>query len=469
MRRRGLIAAIAGLATVLVAVPAWAFWTTTASTTVSAGATSLASVTGASATAVSASEIDVAWTSPSGQPTGTAYQVVRDTTTTVCATATSSCNDTTVSSGGHSYSITPVLPGTNWQGSTVSASTTAPALSLSLSPSTFSTVPKNLSGTVTGLETGATMTFRIDDAASGAILTSSPATVPSNGSVTNVTVPSGIPTGGHTIYVTDGTNTTSTTVTYTPGGDTTAPVLQALEMFDVNANGKVDRVVATFNENLASYTAGTAPWTLTNVPSGGTLSSVSVSGSAATLNISEGSGAADTAVGSFTVALAQNAAGIRDAAGNKSSFSATAPTDKAAPVPTSLSTTDGDATLATGDTFVVVFSEPVTGLPTNTTVTEDRAPSASVVTLSIPGVNAGAASLGSNDYLAKSGTKSLVFNATVAVSGSTVTVTATDLQSSSSDPANGSGTAFAYTPAAGITDAAGNAAGGTKALGTTAF
>jgi hypothetical protein len=43
-------------------------------------------------------------------------------------------------------------------------------------------------------------------------------------------------------------------------------------MRDNDADGKVDRVVVTFDEALAAYTAGTAPWTLTNVPSAGTLS-----------------------------------------------------------------------------------------------------------------------------------------------------------------------------------------------------
>ena len=61
-------------------------------------------------------------------------------------------------------------------------------------------------------------------------------------------------------------------------------------MRDIDANGKVDRVIATFSETLAAST-DTAPWTLTNVPSAGTLASVSTSGATATLVISEGAGA----------------------------------------------------------------------------------------------------------------------------------------------------------------------------------
>ena len=45
-------------------------------------------------------------------------------------------------------------------------------------------------------------------------------------------------------------------------------------------------------------------------------------------------GSVDTAVGSFTVALAASATGVKDAQGNLASFAATAPADKAGPVPT---------------------------------------------------------------------------------------------------------------------------------------
>jgi len=44
-------------------------------------------------------------------------------------------------------------------------------------------------------------------------------------------------------------------------------------------------------------TADTTPWTLANVPSGGTLSSVSVSAASATLTLTEGAGAPNTTVG----------------------------------------------------------------------------------------------------------------------------------------------------------------------------
>ena len=52
------------------------------------------------------------------------------------------------------------------------------------------------------------------------------------------------------------------------GGDTTAPSRTATQMFDVDADGFVDQVVVTFNENLAVCPAPcTSGWVLTNVPS----------------------------------------------------------------------------------------------------------------------------------------------------------------------------------------------------------
>src|SRR5207342_1854915 len=119
------------------------------------------------------------------------------------------------------------------------------------------------------------------------------------------------PSGYSVSFADQAGNPASQAVTFV--NDSTAPALSTLEMFDVNGNGKVDRVVATFNDTLAACTAPcTTGWTLGGpVPSNGTLSSVTIAGSAATLNINEGAGAANTAVGSFTIALAVTS-GIAD-------------------------------------------------------------------------------------------------------------------------------------------------------------
>jgi hypothetical protein len=239
--------------------------------------------------------------------------------------------------------------------------------------------------------------------------------------------------------------------------DTTAPVLSALEIFDSNTNGKVDQVKATFSETLASYSAGTGPWTLANVPSGGTLSSVSVTGSVATLTVAEGSGAATTAVGSFTVALAANPNGIRDAAGNQSSFAATAPADKAAPVLVSGSSANGGSTaglMQASDTLTLVFSEALdpASVPGTVTVTEARSGGSS--TLTIPGLIQTANV--SNSYL---GGNSSSGTSTATVSrpnASTVAVTLGSVTTTGSGVAAGTGS-VTVKPDASLKDAAGNA------------
>ena len=97
----------------------------------------------------------------------------------------------------------------------------------------------------------------------------------------------------YTVVATDGALASSPSdasdpITVLAGADSAPPQLQTIEMRDNDSDGKVDRVVVTFDEALAAYTAGTAPWTLTNVPSAGTLSGVTVAGNQATLAITEG-------------------------------------------------------------------------------------------------------------------------------------------------------------------------------------
>jgi hypothetical protein len=261
--------------------------------------------------------------------------------------------------------------------------------------------------------------------------------------------------------------------------DTTAPALSSLEMFDSNSNGKIDRVVATFNETLAGYTAGTAPWTLTGQPSGVSLASVSVAGAQATLTLNEGS-AFDTQASGFKIALAASAAGIRDAAGNQSSFAATAVADKALPVPVSLTLTNNNGNAGSGDTASIIFSEPlrvstvcntwsgdasdqvVTG---NGTVTVTIANNGTNDALSITAgctPNFGTVNLG-GDYVAATTTFSGNGSNRSMISWTVATRTLTITLGSPSGAVNTVGTAGTptYVPSTAITDLAGNAMAGT--------
>ncbi len=96
------------------------------------------------------------------------------------------------------------------------------------------------------------------------------------------------------------TSTTTRRRSLPPPTDLAAPAAQGLTMQDTNANGRVDRVTMTFSEALAPYTAPTSAWNLTDVPSGGTLGTVTVTSPTVTFAITEGPGATDTAVGAFT-------------------------------------------------------------------------------------------------------------------------------------------------------------------------
>jgi hypothetical protein len=210
----------------------------------------------------------------------------------------------------------------------------------------------------------------------------------------------------------------------TVNNDASAPQLTTLEMFDIDGNGKVDRVVATFNETLATpYSAPNSVWTLSNAPSGATLNSVSVAGTQATLTLTEGAGTATTAVGSFTLALAANANGIRDATGNQSSFAATAPTDKAPPARLTMSMQDNGPN-GKVDRIVLTFSETLAASTATAPWTLANVPSGGTL-------------------------------ASIAVAGANVTLNVTE-GAGAADTAVGSFTIALAASAVGIRDAAGN-------------
>jgi hypothetical protein len=256
----------------------------------------------------------------------------------------------------------------------------------------------------------------------------------------------------------------------TAPADKAAPALLSLQMLDNNANGRVDRVTAGFSETLSSYTAGTAPWTLANVPSSGTLASVGVSGTTATLTITEGAGAQDTAVGGFTVALTGNASGVRDAAANLAAFAATAPADGASPVVVSLASSGGVAgRMEVGDQLAVTFSEPLlaSSLPASTTVSERDPSGSGNDVLNITGVTNGDRDAGSNNYVTANDTTATFGSSTVASSGGVVTVTVGASCAGTGCAGIGTGQGdLSFAPAAGITDAAGNAAAATFTAAT---
>lgn len=261
----------------------------------------------------------------------------------------------------------------------------------------------------------------------------------------------------------DGDSSNATSITRTK--DTVTPTLSTLTMRDNNANGKVDRTLATFSEALAAYSAGTAPWTLANVPSGGSLSSLSISGVTATLTLAEGAGAPDTAVDSYTVALATSATGIRDGAGNLASFAATTPADGAKPVPVGVTSSNNGVTLGlmeVGDTFEVTFSEAIASPVGPGAAITETDPSVGNDQLTISGLTAVAGVVtGSNLYIATDGTSAAFSSSTMSKASAVITATVAGSCSGTcgANITAGSG-ALVFTPDPTLQDAAGNAAAG---------
>jgi len=238
-----------------------------------------------------------------------------------------------------------------------------------------------------------------------------------------------------------------------------------LDMLDNDVDGKVDRLVATFDAPITCASPCKTPWSLSGVPGGGSLSSVTLSGSTATLLLTEGG--ADTAVDSFTVALADTATGVKDAEGNIASFTATAPADKAAPVPTGYVNGPGSrqGVPAAGDTFTVTFSEPIDPASVVGVGVTARDPLGSGNdTVEIPGLIQGPLDTGSGSVISLDGgvaawsasTLSLLTNNTQVRS----TVTGTCSGSGCTQTSSPSSHSFVITPAAGLADLAGNAVRG---------
>ncbi|MFN8024607.1 MAG: hypothetical protein U0Q03_23970 [Acidimicrobiales bacterium] len=271
------------------------------------------------------------------------------------------CTENGVPAGTWSYRVRALIG--SWVGpvSAPSATITVAATTLTItSTQPITALPATVTGVLGNFVVGETVTYRLDSP-TGTVLTGTPTTVGSTSQAVSVQIPLSAGDAPHSIHVIGSSgNVAAASVSIV-----IPPVLQSVAMYDTDSNGKVDRVLAVFDDVLAPYTAGVAPWTLTNIPSGGVLSAVSVTGNTATLTITEGSGAATTAVGSFTVALAANSAGIRDVYGHTTSFAAQAPLDRAAPAPVTMVMQDSN-TNGKVDRVSITWSETLAATATST-------------------------------------------------------------------------------------------------------
>jgi uncharacterized repeat protein (TIGR01451 family) len=274
----------------------------------------------------------------------------------------------------------------------------------------------------------------------------------------------------------DASTTYTSVVDPAQAGDTAAPVMQSMQMKDLDRDGFVDTVDVTFNENLAECAAPcTAGWTLTDVPGLGDLQSVTTSGHTATLTIGGWTAQPDTAVGLFKVALAAGNA-IQDAAGNHPSFAAAAPADAAGPVPVGFRKQHPTTGSCTGlpkttlieacDELTSEWSEQLapSSIPATTTfsVTDPVGPGNDVLTA--PGFIQGTMDLGSDGYVTADGAAASWSSSTLTLSiardALTVRVFGTCIGTGCAGQGAVGAVTTTYVPSTSIKDAAGNAAGG---------
>jgi hypothetical protein len=275
------------------------------------------------------------------------------------------------------------------------------------------------------------------------------------------------------------TSTAASASATTQGGDTTAPVLQSLQIFDNDVDGKIDQIVATYDENLNVLFPGA--WSATGLPATATLGTPAVSTSDnKQILIPVNEGAVDTAVGSIKLTLANNTVTLpRDIATNRvAAFTDSTPTDKALPLLASIATANntsgGGTRMDPGDTFTLNFSEAIVGttLPNwngtqgSTTVTMADGGSNND-TLTISGVT-GTITLGAKDYITAVGASVTYSGGSVVLSngGKTITFTVgSTLQSgSASNLLKGAKGNFSVTPSTVLRDANNNQPTGTVSV-----
>ena len=163
-------------------------------------------------TSVSGRNVTVSWTATGGSVPVTGYIVKRyDTSNGLQAIGSAcsgtvtgtSCTEAGVPAGTWKYSVTPA--NNNWRGaeSAQSTSVTVAAASMTLTPTTITSLPATLTGSISGFVSGQTVTYRLDNPNSGTVLSGSinPSPVQTNGTATaSVTIPSGTSNGSHTVY-----------------------------------------------------------------------------------------------------------------------------------------------------------------------------------------------------------------------------------------------------------------------------
>jgi hypothetical protein len=418
--------------------------------------------------------------------TGTSQTVNASCTGTIAALT---CTESGVAPGSWKYAVVPVQG--LWLGpqSPNGATVTVASPSLTLSTTTMNALPTTSVGSLASFLDGESVTFRLDNATSGTVLTGSttPSPVPTGGSATaSVTIPGGTSLGAHTVYAVGSLGSTaSAAITVV---DTTPPTVSAAVIgktaggtpgyvkqggtYYVYANatdtGSTASGVSTITANVSNVTTGSTAVPLTTVGGPFTVGGVSYAYRSASITASN---PVIAGLKSFTVTAT-------DVSGNAGSFTGSVTVDNTVPTASDIQTankvggTAGQAEI--GDTLTYTFSEAIdpnsviagwTGSPMALTLRLNNVAGSDTVTVFDSGntvqLPLGAVNLGRNDYVGPARTFS---GSTMVMSGSTITITL-GTASGSTTTAAGTGTMI-WTPSTTPTDLAGNACTATAATET---
>ena len=331
---------------------------------------------------VSNRDVTVSWgasTLPGGVPVGgyvvKRYDAGTDALQTIGASCTGTvsgltCTETIVPPGSWRYTVTPVKQG--WVGGESAKSSTATVSSPTLgftSPTTISSLPATLNGNVANFAGGETLTFRLDNATSGTLLSGSsvPSPVPGNGSASiTVTIPVGVTNGTHTVYAVGSAGSTAaanvlvdmqaptvsgSVIAKSQGG--TAGFVKQGGTYRVYANvsdGAAGSGVATVTANVNTVTTGQTAAALTS-------GSYTVGGTTYNYRSAQLTASNPLAAGAkaYTITAADSAGN----GGTQGGFTVTV--DNTAPTGTNIQTTNvaGGTTgqAETGDIITYTFSE----------------------------------------------------------------------------------------------------------------
>lgn len=492
-----LVIIATAVSTVAFAGAGWAYWATTGAGTASATVGTLAAPIITTPVTATGSTVSLAWSAVPAPGTGSVrYFVLRDNAAAsiACGTSTSpiagtSCSDTSVPNGLHSYTVTAKFQ--SWTATSASASVTVNGdtvpPTVTINQAVGQSDPTN-NGTVnftavfsesvtdfTGADVAVSGTAQLSSIIKTVTGGPSSYTVAVSGVTGNGTVTATVPAGG-ALDPAGNANLVSTSTDNTVTLDTTAPTVtinQAAGQADPTNSGTVNFTVA-FSEPVTGFTNPDV--TIGGGGTGGTKTAA-VTGGPTTYNV-----AVTGATGNGTVTAAVTAGAAQDAAGNASSASTstdnTVTLDTTAPAVANV-TLANNATLGSAvdnDTLTVLYSEQMdatkfcsswTGVGSKSlsgngdvtvTITENGTnDTLTVSSATCPSFKFGSVALGGNYVAATrtfSGNGSNASTITWDPTAKTLTITLGNGSGSvnSSVPA---GTP-SYTPASGLADIAGN-------------